>query len=66
MMQLHIGGLGLFEFEQCRKDINKITKEVGNLRIVSITDDLLVKYDYWVVDNWNQVEGDLINQDEYE
>ncbi|KAF7154756.1 hypothetical protein RHSIM_Rhsim01G0058000 [Rhododendron simsii] len=39
--------LRLFEFEQCRKDINKINKDVGNLKIVSITDDLLVKYDYW-------------------
>lgn len=65
MMQLHIGGLGLFEFEQCRKDINKINKDVRNLKIVSITDHLLVKYDYWVIDIETKLKGTWFNQDEY-
>ncbi|KAE9462670.1 hypothetical protein C3L33_05426, partial [Rhododendron williamsianum] len=35
--------LRLFEFEQCRKDINKITKEVGNLRIAGKDASELIK-----------------------
>jgi len=33
MMQFHVGGLGLFEFEKCRQDLNKITKDVKKLKI---------------------------------
>lgn len=64
MMQFHVGGLGLFEFEKCRQDLNKITKDVKKLKIVSVT---VIYCQVWLLGYWlwNQIEGNLINWIEY-